>query len=207
MGGFVAWKFSSKVAQDSADELRLYQAQSAAIACVPDAATEVFARTIAPRAPGQSVLERRFSDSLQAPHQWSHFAAGLGFAGSRVVYIGERMSGRGNRRIVVVFAGIGGGTVGVSQDKSALIMVSLAFTPGTLIQRAVPLTAGESATGILVPKDGVTQIFAGQSDPQDQSHFTIRFVNGSVTDEVDGWLQDDDTILLVPQLLETRNVQ
>jgi len=38
--------------------------------------------------------------------------------------------------------------------------------------------------------------FAGQPDPTDDSHFTIRFELNGKPGIVDGWLKDDDTVAI-----------
>jgi hypothetical protein len=40
------------------------------------------------------------------------------------------------------------------------------------------------------------QIFGGQPDPQDDSHFTIALAPGSFSGTLDGWLMPDDTVKL-----------
>ncbi|MCY2953882.1 MAG: hypothetical protein NTU53_18215 [Planctomycetota bacterium] len=40
------------------------------------------------------------------------------------------------------------------------------------------------------------RIFAGQPDPNDASHFTIAYEAGDTKAVIDGWLKDDDTIVL-----------
>jgi hypothetical protein len=47
-------------------------------------------------------------------------------------------------------------------------------------------------------KDAV-RVFAGQPDPDDPTHFTIRLEVNGVPETVDGWLQDDETVLLKPR--------
>lgn len=47
-----------------------------------------------------------------------------------------------------------------------------------------------------VEEAGPYRVFAGQIDPADASHFTIRFESGDRSGVVDGWLRDDDTVLL-----------
>jgi hypothetical protein len=43
---------------------------------------------------------------------------------------------------------------------------------------------------------GNLRLFAGQPDPNDDSHFTIRYEVDNQPGTIDGWLQADDTIKL-----------
>ena len=40
------------------------------------------------------------------------------------------------------------------------------------------------------------RMFAGQPDPADPAHFTIRYELDDQPHVIDGWLRDDDTVLL-----------
>jgi hypothetical protein len=44
--------------------------------------------------------------------------------------------------------------------------------------------------------DKPLKLYAGQPDPKDASHFTIRYTAGEEEGFIDGWLQDDDTVKL-----------
>jgi hypothetical protein len=46
------------------------------------------------------------------------------------------------------------------------------------------------------------RIFAGQIDPHDDAHFTIPFEIGEYSDVIDGYLRDDDGVLLRPHKLD-----
>jgi hypothetical protein len=43
------------------------------------------------------------------------------------------------------------------------------------------------------------RIFAGQPDPTDSRHFTIRYELDSKSNTIDGWLMPDDTVELQPR--------
>ena len=40
----------------------------------------------------------------------------------------------------------------------------------------------------------VERVYAGQTDPADPTHFTIRYVEGGIAGTIDAWLQDDDSV-------------
>jgi hypothetical protein len=46
---------------------------------------------------------------------------------------------------------------------------------------------------------GSLRIFAGQPDPADESHFTIRYDLDGKSNTIDGWLMPDDTVKLEPR--------
>ena len=43
------------------------------------------------------------------------------------------------------------------------------------------------------------RLFTGQPDPADPTHFTLTLRYKSQTATLDGWLRDDDTILIEPR--------
>jgi len=45
------------------------------------------------------------------------------------------------------------------------------------------------------------RVYAGQPDRDDPSHFTIRYQMWGQEDVLDGWLQDNDGVRLVPRHL------
>ncbi len=49
---------------------------------------------------------------------------------------------------------------------------------------------------IIPPHDGHWHMFAGQPDPADASHFTIKYEIDHGPGTIDGWLQPDDTVKL-----------
>lgn len=53
--------------------------------------------------------------------------------------------------------------------------------------------------------DGTLRLYAGQPDPADRSHFTIRYAYRDQEGTLDGWLQANDTILLEPRVIESND--
>ena len=48
-----------------------------------------------------------------------------------------------------------------------------------------------------LPPDQPLKLYAGQPDPNDRTHFTIRYEAAGQEGIIDGWLKDDDTVRLV----------
>jgi hypothetical protein len=75
-----------------------------------------------------------------------------------------------------------------------------------------PITVMPTSTDVEVKSDyarrpPLVRVYIGQSDPNDPSHFTIRYQMWGQDDVLDGRLQDDDQVTLTPRRLpqEPRN--
>jgi hypothetical protein len=120
--------------------------------------------------------------------EWANFyrLAGDGTVKSEgTVFLHERRSPGGRRRLVAVnvhdFGCFGGRG-----------MVAHVFAPGSLFSRATEI----SFTGGVHPVEFAAVIYVGLPDPQDTSHFVIRYDLGKQSRVIDGWLTDDDRVLL-----------
>jgi hypothetical protein len=113
----------------------------------------------------------------------------LGFgaqAGS--IFCGELTSATGATRLVLVD--------GPSADGQ--------LTPTALAPRLLggpPRVVGGYQRGCVISGNPV-RIYAGQSDPADASHFTIEYVKGDGRHIIDGWLAEDDQVLLEERKME-----
>jgi hypothetical protein len=105
------------------------------------------------------------------------------------IFMHDRTSANGSTRLVVVELGIlpklstavlSRGTFGAS-----VVYTRYDYSLGELH----PLYWGQS-----VPRG--TQIFAGQADPTDASHFTVGFTLDGDAGMIDGWLENNETVLL-----------
>ena len=147
-------------------------------------------------APDEIAFEEDAAGSAVAGRQvpqWSSFygtwsRAGLLTRGT--LFLHKRMSRSGNGRLVGVDL-LNGRNGGVQ-------MQSRVFEP--------PVNPGpaklKSATAReveLLKEPGGLRIFAGQADPSDASHFTIAYQVRERRGLIDGWLKDDDTVLLEPR--------
>lgn len=79
------------------------------------------------------------------------------------------------------------------------IIEPLVIAPGTLVR--APSSTLFSGNFTSVKCDG--RFFAGQPDPNDESHFTIDYEVDGIRNTIDGWLLDDDTVKLEPRPLPT----
>jgi hypothetical protein len=82
-------------------------------------------------------------------------------------------------------------------------LFAYAEIPASLNPGSRPVDAcaihGPDSGDLLLPVQSSIRIFAGQPDPADQSHFTIRFEHDGKSNVIDGWLMPDDTIKLEPR--------
>lgn len=99
------------------------------------------------------------------------------------VFMHERKSPAGNRRLVAVEVIVQG---------QQILLNPRVFTIGTLLRAAEEKPQSADLRRFDV---GSARVFAGQPDPHNPCHFTIRF-DGTKSGVIDGWLKDDDTVLL-----------
>jgi hypothetical protein len=115
----------------------------------------------------------------------------LGFgakAGS--IFCGELTNSRGATRLVVVD--------GPSADGQ--------LTPTALAPRLLggpPWVVGGYQRGCTITGDRV-RIYAGQADPADASHFTIEYDKPDGRHLIDGWLTENDQVLLEERKMERK---
>jgi hypothetical protein len=139
--------------------------------------------------------------AVHLPPEWRSRPAGIGSMGSSdgIVFLHARTSPGGNQRLVVVQCNAGRRPI-MSRPESFLPTVEFgvhAVRLGTL--RQPPANARSSSTGEVELNTTRFRLFAGQPDPADSSHFTIDYEADRVRGTIDGWLQDDDTIILKPR--------
>jgi hypothetical protein len=114
-----------------------------------------------------------------------------------VIFLHERISPAGHRRLVCISYGSQGDTF-TAQFVHGLNCETFTVAPGTWSQAPALIPNGWEYD-ILTEwphKPPVVRIFAGQPDPNDPAHFTIRYRMWGQEDVVDGRLQDDDRVTL-----------
>jgi len=113
-----------------------------------------------------------------------------------IVYLGQLSSRSGHTRLVSVQFFIGW-LVFDSNNHLQFGYRATTWPPSKLGRfNSNPVqTSGHVVVGIDISKPGI--IYAGQPDPADASHFTIRYQMWGQDDVLDGWLRDDDTVSLV----------
>jgi len=109
-----------------------------------------------------------------------------------ILFMHERTTRSGHRYLIILF--------GESFEKMDYLDGQLgpqyvSYKPGTLRNRPEP--AGNSMNFkddyLQWPSPRHLRIYAGQADPIDASHFTIRYVEDGKTRMVDGYLEDAET--------------
>jgi hypothetical protein len=107
-----------------------------------------------------------------------------------VLFLHERHTRAGRRRLVAV------DTLGSDHD-GPLMFRSAVFRPGNTLASAGLLSTTNWTQLGGDEKDGqVVRIFAGQCDARDPAHFTIAYQTRSGLEVVDGWLLEDDQVML-----------
>jgi hypothetical protein len=114
-----------------------------------------------------------------------------------VIFLHERISPAGHRRLVCVRYGPQGDTFS-AQFVQSLNCDTFTVIPGTWSQPPIYTPQGwefDVLTG-WPRKPPLVRIFAGQPDPNDPAHFTIRYRIWGQEDVLDGRLLDNDQVTL-----------
>jgi len=128
----------------------------------------------------------------QVPECWTRFYAKLSPPGGNpdgMIFLHERHSPAGNRRLVAIELHAG------SDHDSAQLLTSRLITPGnpTRLPREV-LAAGGSLR--FRPE---LSIGTARPDDSDPSHFVFEADNPAGGQTFDGWLTDDDRLIIEPR--------
>ena len=109
------------------------------------------------------------------------------------IFLGERTTPSGQKRLVGV------DITGWSRG-GPLILFTYArtFTPVTFAH--LPALTSSTPSLNLSRTEGILRFYAGQADQTDRSHFTIRYTLDDQENIIDGWLKDDNTVLLEPRV-------
>lgn len=125
--------------------------------------------------------------------EWADFYAVVSPPGARpaaTVFLHERRNSRGERRLIAVTA-----HPGIFANPRGVFLDWYVLRPGTSLTRPKLLHNAESHLA-LERRDGDLRLFAGQPDPKDVAHFTFDFEQFDYRGTVDGWLRDDDTLVI-----------
>ncbi len=114
-----------------------------------------------------------------------------------VIFLHERISPAGHRRLVCVRYGPQGDAFS-AQFIQALNCDTFTVTPGTWSQAPIytPLGWAYDVEVGWPRRPPLVRIFAGQPDPNDPAHFTIRYRIWGQEDVLDGRLLDNDRVTL-----------
>lgn len=125
---------------------------------------------------------------------WDRFYAAYSPPGRQtgpVLFLHERTNSRGEHRLVVVEGWPVNGR-GFAVSASVLRQSSRLATPQMITPASLHLlpTLSEISGERL-------RLYAGQPDPMEPSHFTIRYEVNGTPGTLDGWLRDDDGVTLL----------
>ncbi len=117
-----------------------------------------------------------------------------------IIFLHERISCAGHRRLVWVNYRPSMGTFSRGFD-SALNYDGDAIPPATWTKPAIfeRWSYGEIVNINFEEHPPLVRVYAGQPDPTDPAHFTIRYQMWGQEDTLDGRLLDDDQITLTPR--------
>lgn len=144
--------------------------------------------------PGQVAYDESRSEErvVHVPRPWRKFFANWNGSGiprtSGTLFLHERSTPIGKRRLVVV------DVVSIKGTRDLQVQ-SRVFEPPVGIAPARLISAATETLGL--PADpGHLQIFAGQIDPKNASHFILTYAIGNHHGLIDGWLKNDQTVIL-----------
>jgi hypothetical protein len=121
-----------------------------------------------------------------------------------IIFLHERTSPAGQRRLVVVQVGRATGQPDnfiyfhPYVDGSASAAVSMSSPLGSTTLLVHPASGPRLLEMFRTPTE-TTALYAGQIDANDPSHFTIDYLLNNRMETIDGWLNDDDTVSLLPR--------
>jgi hypothetical protein len=158
------------------------------------------------------------------PQPWARFYAlhsPPGFRSKATLFLHRRVRPDGAERLVAVDLflvpsspqSIAAAAVRVFEPGSLTRVPRTSSSPNpsanfSLIGGAHTVTSDVFYTPTVQPKATPPmslRFFAGQPDPADPSHFTIDYEDPAGRHTLDGWLQNDDTVLLQPRRPPTTN--
>lgn len=119
------------------------------------------------------------------------------------LFLHERRNSKGERRLVVVqersilWSGLFAVSIASPTPKQPVAIGGAVFVPGSAF--STPTEVGTDRPWVTVPTRSIVlpihfRWYAGQADPRDDSHFTIRGLMDGNPITVDGWLRDDDRL-------------
>ena len=125
------------------------------------------------------------------PVEWKNFyrLAGAGMIKSDgTVFLHERTARNGKRRLVAIDLH----ACGCFGERA---MNARVFVPASLFSRGKEI-AGSNARHVV---EGTAIVYSATPDQTDASHFVIKYDYGQQTRVIDGWLTDDDRVVLEEQ--------
>lgn len=121
-----------------------------------------------------------------APTLWAQYPLGRWEPGPRFLH--ERRGAGGSARLIAV---------DLSRLDNGFYFYPRIIQPATL-SSPPKLLKRIYAMGLRLEPTDEVRIYAGQADPNDSSHFTIRFMLNGTAGMIDGWIRADDTVSMKP---------
>jgi hypothetical protein len=138
------------------------------------------------------------NEKFEIAHPWDRFYSLLsppGFKSKGTLFLHERSSPDGTRYLVAVDFH----QLLLADGRSVPYFATRLFEPVTwtqLPQGGASALQSSLASGDEWPVDRRVQIFAGQTDPDDISHFTIQYKLGDRVETIDGWIRKNASPVL-----------
>jgi hypothetical protein len=130
--------------------------------------------------------------SGEAAYVFDPLAAAYNTNGDCVFLHSRRKPTGGEVRLVVV---------DIVKINDATQLNATSIKPATLVSnaRSVAVKFHAMPPGPSYPRFDYPRLYAGQVDPADDSHFTIKYEYSDRSGTIDGWLRDDDSVVLEPR--------
>jgi hypothetical protein len=133
------------------------------------------------------------------PREWLEFSSLLsppGLVSAGTVFLHERISPKGHRRLVAADL-----LTDRLEDGGDIQMWAAPriVEPGSLMHLPHDKVSADAVRQLPLIRVADAVFCMGQPDSNDASHFTIRVIRGDRNEVIDGWLTDDDRVLLEPR--------
>ena len=131
------------------------------------------------------------------PPEWESFYAAhspSGLLSFGTVFLHERRTPSGRRRLVTVDFSSREFVHGYNWPVQWRV-----FEPGSLLRPPRLLASRQTDLHPAVGPNRLLRAYAGQVDWSDPAHFTVEVEHARGTTLFDGWLRDDDTVLIEPR--------
>jgi hypothetical protein len=125
--------------------------------------------------------------------EWERFYAAVsppGMQPAATVFLHERRNSQGEARLVAVHAHR------ADMNHPIWYLTARVLRPGTL--RSKPALLSDTMPWD-IHNHGMERIMTGRPDPADLSHFTIEYHYLGQAFTLDGWLRDDDAVVIEPR--------
>ena len=144
------------------------------------------------------VGSRSMSETSAVPTAWTEFYGRLQGTGPRtagMLFLHERRSPSGARRLVAVDVS--------TMNMGFFTFHARLFSVGSFLRPAAELPSAIDTSDIdgggsphFTPGHRSVRLYAGQPDQNDPTHFTIDLELDGQRRTLDGWLRDDDTVVI-----------